>query len=50
MRDNVNDFSITDKSNKFVFKITTTTTTNSFNVFFTFLLEFVKEKIIPDTF
>ena len=45
MRDNVNDFSITDKSNKFVFKITT-----SFNVFFTFLLEFVKEKIIPDTF
>ena len=48
MRDNVNDFSITDKSNKFVFKITTTT--KSFNVFFTFLLEFVKEKIIPDTF
>ena len=48
MRDNVNDCSITDKPNKFVFKIIIII--KSFNVFFTFLLEFVKEQINPDTF
>lgn len=40
IRNNLNDYSITNKSKKIVFKIRN----KNLNGFFTFLLEFVKEK------